>query len=201
MSALIAILLTVSAVQPEIEPAPNIGDAGIILLEAVPALFLSVFIHESGHALSGLAMGMEIDRFQPHITQCAGKWAWGCTSVRKRRISLHEKIVFSGSGMLGTRLFSEGVDLALNNIPMHPRLKQAGAVLYFITRLESTGYVLLCSITKCGEASDPRIIADSLSRNNDAKQWIYVGMAAVMILDFILDWDEITNNWNRLWVM
>ena len=185
---------------------PTPKEVGIVALELVPAVLIMGFVHESGHALGGMAVGMEIDRFAPYpnYNDCVDGLALGCVVVQPYDENKYKEMVFISSGIVSTRLAAEGVDF-LNNRVNYARVNQFGAVVYLAFRFDSLDYIWRCALCSwfgktTPEAYDTQALVSRMSGDRTKQNLIYAGLAAATIIDLILDWDEVKTNWNRLWL-
>jgi hypothetical protein len=159
--------------------APEPYEFLIVAAEIIPASMLSVFIHESGHALAATMMGLNVDAFQPYPGDCGGTFSFGCTITSGRTLSLDEQIALSSAGIIASRFSAESIDLLMDNVPMPKRVKQFGAIMYFAGRFDSVRYIFRCAFAPCEPSHDTYAIARSITT----------------------DIDEIELNWKRMWMV
>jgi hypothetical protein len=186
---------------PVLPKPPEPYEYLIVAAEVVPAFMLHTLMHESGHALAAKSMGMEVTNFQPYPGRCGDVFAFGCTSINRGNSNVHQDIFLSSAGMLLTRIGAESIDLMMDNVDLHPRVQQFGAIMYFLGRLDSVRYIFRCAFASCGEPHDSYVIASSITQNTEAQKWIFGGMIALTVLDLLLDVDEIEKNWKRVWML
>ncbi len=196
--------------------------------ESAASWLTTVLIHETGHAIVASSLGVGIERFHPYPEIRGNTFLGGYISFTEdiNDVSKAGRIAISSGGMLTTRLTAEGLDLLMNQVEMPARAEQGLATLYFMTRLDMTRYVLSCAIKSwanrpAGPISDPQRIMDLLTferkerkspeekgkelyrKNSKAatkQKLIYAGAAGLLALDTFLDWDELKDNWDRLWL-
>ncbi len=196
----------------------------IVGSELGASVFAATAIHELGHAVTATALGEAVYEIKLYPHKIGNAWAMGSTTTSRGSSKAKEIAILSG-GMVATRLTSEGIDTFLNfteNHPkenLHPRAKQALAALYFINRFEGPKYILRnaipCWLGKSG-IGDPQAIVNEIvgPRYKETTQGgektpkptveekaIYAGATALLIVDTIADWDELKDNWNRLWMI
>jgi hypothetical protein len=190
---------------PMVEPVNYKLEVPIILGEAVLARFLSVALHESMHALTTKATGVELLQFSPVPGRCLGEFRPGCVVISGDGLTSGKHFAISSSGVLATRLTSEGFNFFADRDFTNRRVDQALAVSYFVFRWDMAYYVLNNAIynwaghPKNG-GDDIQSVVNLMTDDREKQAWIFVGLTTAIVLDLIFDWDEIKTNWDRLWL-
>ncbi|MFH1333050.1 MAG: hypothetical protein ABIH53_02325, partial [archaeon] len=193
----------------------------IIAGELAAAFFGTVAIHEYGHAVTANIYGVDVRDIQTlPSTQEDGTFLFGYTiydwkSYGKK--SNFEKAQIAAGGMLATRTFAEKLDKLMDSTDMPPRLEQALAALYFMTRFDATRYILSCSIKSWTDnpiphSNDPQDIINALMPKKKEthgtaflptkeEKIIYAIATGAVALDTLMDLKEIETNLRRLFAM
>lgn len=204
MIAILTALIIASGTAPPQATEPP--EPLLVAVETIPILYFTILVHESGHALMGKALRLNIGKFQPYPTMCGDSFAYGCTTLNERSLTKKQRILFSSGGILATRLSAEGIDFITNRIPdERARLKQTMSILYFIMRLDMPRYIIVSAIRSwsghpAGKANDVQRLVSGFTLDSGNQKIIYVGLVAFAIVDLLIDWKELRTNWNRVWM-
>ena len=179
-------------------------EAAIIVSEAIPAIYATILIHETGHALAAESLGYGIKSFDPwpELTENGGILF---ASYKHEKISnKSHRIAITASGVLASRLSSEGIDGILNHTNPPKRLQQFGGIAYLAARLDLPFYASRSTIKYLvgpdrfvDETDDICNISHYITNNKIARNGIHFGILAMALLDLALDYDEIKTNFYR----
>ena len=201
-SLLLAALLTTTPLE-----APKPRQLPIVIVDLAFGLLASSFVHESGHALGIKVLdNAKLTEYTPYPTRCGSRYSNGCVEfIPSAGDSDRSRLIMQPMGMLATRVASEGWDLLGNRDFTGPKADQMLAALYLTSRLDSFQYVLRGAIkswtgSPTDRSWDPQGVISSITKDRTKQNWMYIGTVALLALDLILDWDEVSTNWNRLWI-
>lgn len=198
---------------------------GLRMLPALPELVLSYlfvesFIHESGHAVAMLAFGHPIAEFHPYpgkgtlgyvvhdipIDRTKGLEEQRKQAIREyHKFPAHERAIVNVAGCVFSRAYAESIDALVNSVEMNPFVEQALAATYLTMRVELARYAVLSMVQNWGKTDeltgdDVHNFARLFSKDPETQKWVYAGLVGLIALDMVLDWDEIKDNWDRLWM-
>lgn len=190
------------------KPITEAQKSNLRMLPVLPELYLSYFfleplIHESGHALVGKALGVDVEEFHPYSTN--GK----AYTILDKGGYLKQKPIgraaINGAGLIFSRTAAESLDAIMNSTESNPFIEQAMAALYFACRFEALQYVAFTAAGNWDKTSeytgdDIHNLVRFITKDPDRQKWAYVGLGAVLISDLALDYDEVVSNWYRLWM-
>lgn len=187
---------------PPQEPGLELG------LELAAGVLVKIFIHEGGHYLAVSAYdSAEVVEFRPYPGKCNGKFKIsGCIRYSVAGDNLRAaRMAVAPTGILATRMFASSMDYIADQEMTGPRTDQFMGAMYITTRFDGFFYVIKCAakhwVTKRTNVSeDPQAIAESLTGNRRKQDIIYISMLAMVTLDVIIGWDDIKQNWDRLWL-
>lgn len=186
----------------------KIDQLPLVAAEFGIGMLLQLFVHESAHYVAIKAYDdAEVVRFKPYPFISNGKLYNGqITYVLNKGDNYRASTLATApTGMMGTRLLSEGSDYLADRKFTGQRADQFMAAVYFASRFDMVVYTLSCAIRSwVGHPRtfeyDPQGIMDSFTRDRRKQNILYIGMASLIIADLIFDFDEITRNWDRLWL-
>ncbi len=182
------------------------------MLPVIPEYFLAYFlvepfIHESGHALVGTAVGLPIKKFHPYPGKGAGGYvSFDVTKESWEKIPKVKRNLINVAGVVSARAAAEGLDAMMNRTDMNPFVDQALATAYFSMRSEFTIYTLLSMAQSWGKTGpytgdDVHNVVRMVTKDPEKQKWVYAGILGLSAIDLALDWDELKDNWRRMFML
>lgn len=185
---------------------------GLRMLPAIPEYLLAYllfepFIHESGHALTAKAFGVHIKEYHPYPGKGSlGYVAYDETKENWEKRPKAQRELINVAGLLSSRLTAESLDALMNITEMNPFVEQALAAAYLTLRIEFARYALVSMAENWGKTDpwtgdDIHNIVRLVSKKPEKQKWVYAGLLGLAAADLALDWDELKDNWRRLFML